>query len=126
MPTYEWRCRECGSTRYTDHNRLTEDDSYCQRCYSPWKRVWGFHMATVVHSHFDHTTGTVISDPRQRKAELRRLSEEQTERTGFPTNYVEVDPSDVKALNVTDEGLKETYDTKVRTGEVAEGAKPWL
>lgn len=126
MPTYEWRCRVCGSTRYTDHNRLEEDDSYCQDCFAPWKRVFGFHMASVVHEHFDHQTGSVISDRKQFRSELRRLSDEQTERTGFPTNYVEVDPSDVKTLGVTDEGLRETYDRKVSTGEVDKGAKPWL
>lgn len=67
-------------------------------------------IAPVMQAHWNASTGTIVSSPKQFERELKRSSEEATERTGIPHNYVPVDVSDTTALGVTDEGLDATYD----------------
>jgi len=125
MPLYEYRCKNCRAILRTTSRRDSGQLS-CHACGRPLTRVWGFRLTPVMHAHHNSTTGTVISDRRQFEAELRRKSDEATERTGAVHNYVPADMSDTKALRVTEEGLKETYDRQVRTGELEKGAKSWL
>jgi hypothetical protein len=72
------------------------------------RRVWSVRFGSVLHEHYNHSVGKPISSHRQYADELKRLSEQQTERTGIPHNYVPVDLSDTRACGVTDEGLEET------------------
>lgn len=113
MAIYEFRCRSCG---WIEMYPTRDVDELCARCLrGRMQRVWSFQMAPVWHAHPNHSTGTVVSDPRQFERDLARKSEEQTERTGIQHNYVPVDHSDTTKLGVTDAGLKETYDRKVKT-----------
>ena len=81
-------------------------------------------MQPVMHEHFNHSVGKPISDRRQFAAELRRKSEEMTERTGTPHNYVAVDLGDKTGLNVTDEGMDSTLRRQTETGQ--REVKKWL
>src|SRR5690606_31265645 len=68
-----------------------------------YKRVWSFQITKVMHHHLNPSTGTVVSSRQQFRDELKRLSEEHTERTGIPHNYEEIDLSDKDAVGVTGE-----------------------
>jgi hypothetical protein len=100
MPWYEYRDPDTGDTRLsqTRANRLEFNGKL-------YKRKFSFHPASVMHQHFNTSTGTVVSSQRQFDDDLKRLSEERTEATGIPHNYVNVDIMDKDALGVTDEGI---------------------
>ena len=125
MPVYLYRCHECGVhgekwQRHTDDHLLT-----CPECDADaLKRVYSFAMRAIMHEHFDHTVGKVISDPRQFKEELSRASEKEAERTGRKVNYVPVDLGDRESLRVTEEGMDSTMRRKTETGQ--REVKQWL
>ena len=97
----------------------------CPECQSPClKRVYSFAMKAIMHEHFDHTVGKVISDPKQFKEELNRASAREEERTGRKVNYVPVDLSDRESLRVTEEGMDSTMRRKTETGQ--REVKQWL
>lgn len=101
MPFYEYRDPDSGNTVLSE-----ERGDWLMVDGRRWKRVWGFHMARVWHEHWNPSTGSVVSSRQQFRDDLKRRSEEATERTGIPHNFVEVDITDKKALGVTDEGLE--------------------
>ena len=117
MPMYEFRCLTCGNPVVSD-DRVNGPDACHPSCGATegFKRVYSFQMAPVMHSHLNSTTGTVISDRRGFKDALARKSDEMTERTGMPHNYVEVAPGDT--TGVTDEGLKESFDKRKARREI--------
>lgn len=82
------------------------------------KRVFGFSLVKPMQEHYNPTVGRVITNKRQFADGLKVASERETLRTGIEHKYVEVDPTDSKALGVTEEGL----DTTARR-LVAEGKK---
>lgn len=101
MPWYEYKNRQTGEVRLSQEraDRLEFDGVM-------FNRVWGFQQAPMMHEHFNTSTGTVVSSRRGFQDDLKRLSEERTERTGIHHNFVEVDITDKKALGVTDEGIE--------------------
>ena len=123
MPMYEYVCRFCRLT--TLSSSRNEPTVRCECGNNTWKRKWSVNFGTVMHSHMDSTTGKLISDPKQFKNELRAKSDEMSERTGLEHDYQPVDPHDTSGLKVTEDGLRETYDRKVRTGEI-ERSTSWL
>lgn len=125
MPVYLYRCRGCQThgEKFQHHN----DDPMldCPDCGKPMlRRVYSFKPAKVMHEHFNHTVGKVISDKKQFAAELDRKSAEMTERTGTPHNYVPVDLSDKESLRVSDEGMDSTLRRQTETGQ--REVKQWL
>lgn len=145
MTLYEYRCRRCGriepserrgddlgicwkpqpmvllvSTGIDAAGRLAEEPRPASRpCMGVLTRVWGFQQAPGMPEHFNRSVGAVVSSHRQFERELRRASDEATERTGIEHRYVPVDPTDRRALGVTDAGLDAT-----NRHRVAEGLKP--
>ena len=93
MPVYEYKCGE-GHVTLETHGR---DDSYVglpgRCCGMPVKRKYSISFAPVWQEHFNHSTGSPISDPKQFSAKLRELSDRQTEHTGIPHDYQPSDPS---------------------------------
>lgn len=125
MPVYQYRCGAC--LEYGEKWQSLKEDRLvvCPDCHEPeLRRVYSFNFASMMHEHFDYTVGKVISDRKQFVAELRRHSEEATERTGIPHNYVPVDLGDKDALNVTEEGMDSTIRRKTEQGE--REVKKWL
>lgn len=118
MPIYEYRCYiVCGDI---DIFQKISDEPLkdCPECGHPVRRVYGsIKMAPVMQEHFNHSVGKLISDPKQFDAELKRKSEEMTERTGMKHNYVAADMSDQTALKATDEGMDSTMSRKTKSGE---------
>lgn len=103
MTLYEYRCQDCG------HRVLSDEcaDEICTVCCGArGQRIWSFSNATIMHEHMNTTLGEPVSSMRQFKDGLKRKSEEATARTGIPHNFQPIDPTDKKALGVTDEGIK--------------------
>ena len=125
MPTYLYRCRGCGVHGEKWQRHTEEPLVDCPDCQSPsLRRVYSFAMAAVMHEHFDHTVGKVISDPRQFTEELNRAAEKESERTGRKVNYVPVDLGDRESLRVTEEGMDSTLRRNTQTGK--REVKQWL
>ena len=125
MPVYLYRCHECGVHGEKWQRHTEEPLVDCPECQSPsLRRVYSFAMAAVMHEHFDHTVGKVISDPRQFTEELNRAAEKESERTGRKVNYVPVDLGDRESLRVTEEGMDSTMRRKTETGQ--REVKQWL
>jgi hypothetical protein len=93
---HDWKCRSCG--------RKETDPDQPECCGDPMKKDYSsVRFGPVMHEHRSVATGTVVSDRRHIKNGLREMSEKQTERTGIPHSYVEVDLADRDTLKVTDE-----------------------
>lgn len=129
MAIYEYKCRGgCGFTVLIQADRNDKpkadtilDSEICTECgsvegFRPYYGSVGFGQ--VMHSHFNSTTGTLVSSPRGFERELSRMSNQAEEKTGIPHNYQPVDPMDKEALNVTDEGLASTHDQAVKDGRI--------
>jgi hypothetical protein len=129
MPAYEFRCQNCGVRliRYID---LAGDDERtawnrgtqpCPDCsHGHMKRVWGFRQAPMMHEHWNASVGKPISSMKQFKDELRRASDEKTERTGIVHDFVPVDP---KEMSAGDAGKREQYDRAVLDGRIEASKK---
>lgn len=115
MTIYQYRNRHNNDVMDVecDRNDKTEMDATMK--VLGWRPYYGsIRFGTVMHAHYDPTTGTIISDRRHFTEELARMSERTEEQTGVKTNYVEVDLHDREALGVTDDGFRETYDAGER------------
>lgn len=116
MPIYEFKCKnqQCGNI-YQDFRPLgdTVPRGSCPDCGSRFGRHFGLFAAGPVDTmdaHMNATTGTVIRSRKEFRNELKRKSDEMSERTGMTHNYVEHDAREMKQdLGVTDEGLESTY-----------------
>lgn len=62
MPTYDYRCRECGHTIEIIHSILEDGPDVCERCRGPMQRV--LHPAGVIF----RGSGFYITDSRSSKA----------------------------------------------------------
>ena len=123
MPVYLYRCKVCRV--HGEKWQAFNDDPLlvCPECGGRVNRVMSFTPAKVMHEHFDHTTGKIVSDRKQWLSELQRKSDEASERSGRDTNYVPVD-LDPESLSVTEEGMDSTLRRKTKTGQ--REVKQWL
>jgi hypothetical protein len=140
MPQYEFKCRVCWLTITQQTRELPVGNHYHVRFPAPtgmpparpvhpyaaipeyaepcdFKRVFGFSVIQPMQEHYNPTTGSVVSNSRQFRDGLKIASERETARTGIEHNYVEVDPTDAKALGVTEEGLDSTARRLVAEGK---------
>lgn len=125
MPVYSYRCRGCQVNGEKWQKHTDDPLLVCPECgKATLRRVYSFKPGRVTHEHFNHTVGKVISDQKQFKSELDRKSEEMTERTGIPHNYVPVDLSDRESLRVNDDGMDSTMRRQTETGQ--REVKQWL
>jgi hypothetical protein len=54
--------------------------------------------------HFNNSTGKYVTNKRAFRSQLDAKSDEMSERLGYDVKYSEVDPSDQKAIGVTNDG----------------------
>lgn len=107
MPLYEYMCQSC---RHYFDSLERGDSQPCPECGHRAMRRFSFSYKPDIPEHVSPTTGRVVKNSRDFKDQLKAMSDEATERTGIPHNFVPTDPTDMKANGVTEEGLKETYD----------------
>lgn len=136
MPTYLYRCRTCGAEETltgTAADCARDEIGECLACYDDarveltgshpsvetvplMKRVWSIQFAPVMQEHFNLAVGQPISDRRQMDRALRQASDEATERTGIPHNYVQVDGSEAKQAAGIDDDMQREIANAHRTG----------
>lgn len=114
MPLYAYECPNCGQ-EYESLKRGLESTTLCQ-CESPIKRKWMVNLQRPMPDHYNTSVGKYVTGKRQLTDEFKRMSDNMTERTGIPHNYVPVDPNDKETFGVTDEGLQATHDRMVKQG----------
>jgi len=134
MPLYHYRCPNCRDNfiRHVGMDRATELVA-CPNCLGSrgptiWlNRVYDFNYHADLPEHFSHTTGTPVRGHRHFRDELKRLSDEASERTGIHHNFVPTDYTQPANLGVTEEGLEHTFRTKRNNGiGTGEEAMKWL
>lgn len=103
MPIYQFRCRECGSSKET----VNQPSPFPCSCGSLYKRVYSFTPMKPMEGHFNHSLGKYVSNEREYRDGLKAASEAASLSTGIDHNFVPVDYHDKKAFGVTDEGLHE-------------------
>lgn len=123
MPTYEYRCpnghHHDVTCAYDDPTKALYDSGQmaCE-CGGPFKRKFSLKFPRMMHEHFNDSVGQVISSDRQFRDALKKASDEQFRRTGFPADFQPVDLMDPAVAPKNDDGMKETHDAKVRAGIV--------
>ncbi len=100
MPVYEYKCGE-GHVREFEAPRTWSQEFAGQQCCKALddgsacrgrlKRVYTLSFAPVDQATFNPSVGKVISDKRQFQDECKRLSEQQTAKTGIPHKYEMLD-----------------------------------
>ena len=123
MPTYTFRCEEHGDWEVFLPFAQFDDPQACQVCAGRLVRVLATpHIikSTLRHeAHFDHSLGGIVTDQKSREELAKRKGEAEGRSIVF------ADPSDTKALGVSDEGLDATRRRKQDTGQV-EGTKHFV
>lgn len=121
MPTYEYKCVNCGARRVTATHSSGEliFRQDCPSCgvTSRAKRVFSFAFKPIMHEHFNHTIGRPISDMKQFRSELDRASDEASRTTGIEHRYKPVEWGDAAAVGATNEGIHESNVIRSRNGE---------
>lgn len=111
MTIYEYRDIRTGQIGQVDCDRNDKPAMDRTMREMGWRPFYGsVRFGAVMHAHFNSTTGTIVSDPRQFQQDLNRKAESVEEQTGLKVTYAPVDLHDKTALGVTDEGLDATYD----------------
>lgn len=133
MPTYEYKCTQCGNRisyvwDIATYEEMRKRSPLCS-CQipggHPMVRVFSFNIKPVMQEHLNRTTGQLVSSERQFKDQLKRQSEEATIRTGIEHNFVPVDASDKATLGVTNAGLDATYNRRKELGmQIPDVIKP--
>lgn len=115
MPTYEYRCPECGAEQswvwsIAEFSRMTTKPISCRacsrgflrRCYTPLPHV----MDTP--GHYNLSVGQYVTGDRDLREKLRAASESATRATGVDHNYQPADFRDRERFKVDGQGLDAT------------------
>jgi len=127
MPNYHFKCRDCRvetNVNCAYDSLPSRAPTACMACGGTHMgRVFGFRGTQVQQEHVNPMTGLPASTNQQARDDLMRKVEADAARTGYEPK-LEFIPmadaiSDPRLVGVNDDaGLKETHDTKVRTGQV--------
>lgn len=129
MPTYTYRCPRHGDfdiqRSFAEFGRETIYCGTCLREGDTEECIHVLHAPSIIKSSlrheatFDSSLGVVVTGQQDREEKAKRIGEKEGR------NIVFVDPTDTKALGVSDEGLDATRRRKQDTGE-AEGTKHFV
>lgn len=110
MPTYTYRCNQCGDERYQVMSFAEHDD------FRPWDlphpdcgvyhQVLSLNFHRSMPEHFNNSIGSYVSNPAELTTALSRKSDVMSERMGFAVKYETVDPRDTPG--VSEVGLEAT------------------
>ncbi len=98
MPTYDYRCRDCGHTIEIIHSILEDGPEVCERCRGPMQRV--LHPAGVIF----RGSGFYVTDSRSSKA---RATGESAGASGASTGGSGKDSSSGSAKDSSSGSAKE-------------------
>lgn len=92
-------------------SRIEDDWARCD-CGSPIRRVYSFIHGKGMPEHYNLAAGKVVSSEKQLTEHYHKLSEEVSERTNLPHEFVPVSQSDTSALNITGQGLSDSIERR--------------
>lgn len=93
---YEWKCRSCGVV--IENDIADSSTRVICSCGSEMKRLYTsvqINASSPFQPHFNHSVGEFVSSRRDFENQLKRKSEQQSERTGIDHNYQPVLPGDM-------------------------------
>lgn len=107
-------CKRCGYIKDTE-GVVGQSPVYPDKCPAcgdgEWRRDYrSVGLVNPMMEHWNNTTGTVVSDMKGFKNDLKRRSDEATMRTGIEHNYEPIDYADVAQV-VRDSDGKGLEDT---------------
>lgn len=96
MPVYEFWCR-CSREELSTVRSMSQDTmtKVCPNCGELAQRRFSVPSAPVFEEHFSIATGQMVTSEQDFKRQLKRASDEATEKTGIPHNFV---PTEVKPM----------------------------
>lgn len=94
MPSHEFECRRC-HRRTVIQTAITESPPHpsCPACRTAMGKNFGFAAGRVEIDVMSPSTG-YFSSTRAYEDSLKKLTEQQVERTGFDTQIVRAEPGD--------------------------------
>lgn len=100
---YAYRCRLCG----LDQDSTVRGDTLgsCPDCPGELRRRFIVRTEAMVHGHFNASLNTYVSGDRDFDEKLKRESERVSLYQGSEARFERVDPTDKKALGVTEQGI---------------------
>lgn len=107
MPLYDFLCgcgQESSTARGMEGNTL---DKVCPNCGEPMARRFSQFGFKRFQEHYSPAVGKVVSSERGFRDDLKRASEEATQRTGIPHSFVPVELEGPKEGPGTDEQARE-------------------
>lgn len=114
MAMYEYRCPFCNLT-YMATSR--GDSNPCPICNRSAKRNFRFAIQPSFQDGYTPTTGGYVASEHDLKEQLKRKSDELTNRNGIEHRLVPVDFRDMDACGVTKEGMAENQEIRVKQQE---------
>lgn len=113
MPSYTYRCSECGDEQievltFAEHDRrkYVQWDHWRAGCPGSYHQVLSLSFHRSLPEHFNNSIGSYVTNSAALNGELSRKSDEMSERMGFAVKYETVDPRDTPG--VTESGLEAT------------------
>jgi hypothetical protein len=85
-------------------------------CNGLLKRLFIVRTEAMTHGHFNASLNTYVSGNRDFDEKLKRESERVSLYQGTEARFERVDPTDKKALGVTDQGLEESNRIRSKQG----------
>jgi len=100
VPTYDYTCQSCGAgTTLISEISLRDASKLCSLCGGLLRRrfsVGHLQFRRSWDTHLNASTGTVVSNNRQFRDDLKRKSEAASEQLGFHHNFIPIeDPAQV-------------------------------
>lgn len=114
MAMYEYKCQFCRKM-FTSVARA--DRVPCPICLRDAKRRFSFAVQPSFQDGYTPTVGGYVSSERDLREQLKRKSDEATERNGIPHSYVPIDLRDMDACGVTPEGIAENQEMRIKEQE---------
>jgi putative FmdB family regulatory protein len=122
MPTYEFRCQNCGASSESKHKDAA---GKCPVCGDTLRREYGFALKPSFQPHFNYATGQYVRNEAEFKSALSRASDSASapridpitgRESQLDHKYVAVDPREMPPKD--DSGMEEIrrgyHDAKVR------------
>lgn len=94
MPVYCFACcgEELSTVRPMSADTMTK---LCPVCGEQARRLFSVPSAPVFEEHYSIATGQMVRSDKDFKQQLKKASDEATERTGIPHNYV---PTEIRPI----------------------------
>lgn len=125
MPTYTYRCLNCGAQGDAMRAISQRNDVLdCGDCGEPMQRIIGRVNFARSSVKTDYHISPITGKPARHMRDVEQQLHQQNEETG--SHLVLSDPTDPAAHGVTDEGMQETHDQQVATGTKERKSTPWL